>query len=365
METVLVLGAGASKPYGFPLGSELLRNVITMLPKHNGRHIQSQQGLAVSDALLHLIDSRQIEVAKCDVLPLLAGFRQLLEKQEPRSIDEFLSRDFGSLTQAYRWIGKLAIAYLIGSAESWENIDSPPREKESHADDWFRQLWQSLNIGSVQQFKAVPLKVVSFNYDRSFDAYLAEKLTFVEAKSPRGLRQRDESWWSDGAHTLDSIDLIHVYGSLGSLSEFDFGNKYIGMNSTINLVAAAKRIRVIGEERAPQDTDLFSKAKDWIQAAERVVFLGFGFDPTNMSRLGLDGGVPQFKSTSSGNTATHVYATTFGLEWAERELVCQNYFFHALRTTANNKGPFIQDSHIDIVHDSVSAALWSAVLFAT
>jgi len=103
--TVFVLGAGAHKPYGFPIGSELVRNVIELLPVASGLNT------SFSQLVLDLYRSGPVSHQA------LLDFRVALNGSGHTSIDSFLLTNAGR--PGFSEIGKLAIAYsvAIGFAE--------------------------------------------------------------------------------------------------------------------------------------------------------------------------------------------------------------------------------------------------------
>ncbi len=345
MNTALALGAGASRPYGFTLGRELMQQIVELLPS-DPKARPSAEAVVIIDALDELQRRGHIQLDREETY-LLAVFRLMLTKKQPRSIDDFLSGDFGENTEAFRWIGKLAIAYTIGRVEDWEKLAEPPLPSTASGrpDDWYRQLWDELRVSSVGHFCAVPLKTISFNYDRSFDAFLAERLTFADLKTVPSLR-RGKQWWSSGSKELRALPLVHPYGVLGTLEELEYG-ALAGAGECEQLIEAASRIRVIGAERHADEADPFDDARRWIAEADRLVFLGFGFDRTNMVRLGLEAGRPASRRPPSQTTRC-LYATTFGFEVAEREALCWRYFKEFRESTSHGPVPVIAHDHIDL-----------------
>jgi hypothetical protein len=82
------------------------------------------------------------------------------------------------------------------------------------------------------------------------------------------------------------IGIQHVYGKLG---EFDFSlstnaRPYNQTVDGISLNIAAKAIQIVPEARTD---DTFQLVRKWFVEAKQIIFLGFGFDPLNVERLGL------------------------------------------------------------------------------
>jgi hypothetical protein len=128
--TVLILGAGASQAYGFPLGRGLVDAIAAFLPSNDTGRMDER-----AMVLYSLLCQDQILAAawnKCsgkDFSYALIEFRRRLVESDPKSIDEFLSRDFGPATSVFRQIGKLSIASVIARQESetsFEEIKHDP-----------------------------------------------------------------------------------------------------------------------------------------------------------------------------------------------------------------------------------------------
>jgi len=109
--TVLVLGAGASKPYGFPLGGELVNKVWspTVITKF-GREEGFQQ-------------------ISADWQP----FKTAIGNAQPLSVDDFLGE-----RAEYEKIGRLCIAGALMPRESWAKAHMFGAGQEHH---WYRRLW--------------------------------------------------------------------------------------------------------------------------------------------------------------------------------------------------------------------------------
>ncbi len=324
--TALILGAGASLNYGLPLGSGLVDKICQLLPStdssYMGDEANSLHNFLASDRESVLAWSK---VSKKELSYSLIEFRQRLIESAPKSIDEFLSRDFGDANPIFRRIGKLAIAHVIASCEDVENFTNSA--SNSHQDHWYRYLWQDcLNsrAQSIDDVRQKKIKIISFNYDRSLEyflgrsiaaTYLAKAGTLLD---PAAINQ----WANTGFKEVESsFDITHPYGTLGSLTAIEYGSQN---NFRYQGAAMADGIRVIGEERNGQDN--FKKARDWIASAQRVVCLGFSFDQTNMARLGLDSGLSLSYMSEVGYVTREVSPMTYGFAQAERIRLVDRYF---------------------------------------
>ncbi len=279
IETVLVLGAGASKPYGFPLGWGLLSNIYEGI-KHS-RQVFS---------LLHKEFGKE----------KLMAFAENLVGSGEESVDAFLEYQESDFVE----IGKAAIATELLPHESMINLyhywldterQIKAREEANNQNSWYHHLWKQLNA-PFEEFQNNKLGVITFNYDRSLEQFL-----FTTLKNKYSGKS-DEQY----AKKLRHIPIIHVHGKLGPLP-WEIPNATIatlettvpfGMSSeripTTQRPAyikkwldiARKNIKVIHENIS--ETEEFKQAKELISNAKQLFFLGFGYHPTNLTRLGID-----------------------------------------------------------------------------
>ncbi len=191
----------------------------------------------------------------------LAGSRLL-------SIDTFLSK-----RDEFDQIGKQCIAFELCRQENPYSI-----VQIGNNDDWYSYLWDILTSGvrDAGHLGNNELRIVTFNYDRSLEYMLHEatKHTF---------RLDDAA----AMKAWQRIGIQHVYGKLG---EFDvsLSTKARPYNQTVDAISiniAAKAIQILPEART--DDTVFQLARNWFANAQQVIFLGFGFDPLNVKRLGI------------------------------------------------------------------------------
>ena len=245
---VLVLGPGASKPYGFPTGPELIKRIMDML-----------EGSGPTVKLLERTGFKWREIRLfCNAL-YHSGLTQ---------IDAFLENN-----PKYIGVGKAAIASALLPCENSEVIFKEKRIKgEPH---WYEYLFN--RIGS--SFNELPnnkLSIVTFNYDRSIEFYL-----FVTFRQTNERKKHEEC-----VKQFKRIPIIHVYGSLGPLplNDCEDGIKYNSYWDSSDLKKWYQSIDILRKGRTPKN---FKEAHNVLMNANRIYFLGFGFHPINVERLGL------------------------------------------------------------------------------
>ncbi len=239
---VLVLGAGASKPYGFPLAGEMIQQAVA-----------GEQGLGPK--LVDLGFS----------LPDIEEFMQELLRSQLPSIDAFLEH-----RPEFLEIGKATLAFYLVSREEKNELFHLPNPEH-----WYRYLYGLMKTLEFEEFGENKLSVVSFNYDRSLEHYLATTLMAGHAATLENTLQ-----------VLSEIPIIHVYGKLGDLPGRGGDERAYSTELTPEtLKKAVDGIRIVSE-----DTDhslRFAPAHHQIATAEEIVFLGFGYHRENVSRLEL------------------------------------------------------------------------------
>lgn len=96
------------------------------------------------------------------------------------------------------------------------------------------------------------------------------------------------------------MEIYHVYGSLGQISNTENNNLTYGKDLTISDINIMKNNIKIVEEI----NEINTKIENSIENAEKIFFLGFSFDKINLDRVGF------FNKVSF---PTKIYATTLGL----------------------------------------------------
>lgn len=248
--TVFVLGAGASKPYGFPTGYELYQFVIRFR-KEAGSETWQRTGF----------DRDEVK-----------DFVTALQEADPPSVDGFLER-----RSEFRGIGKLLMAYLLTREEKH------PRPKRfpvpEGEEDWYHYVLNHVLDGaaSPDDLESTNVSFVTFNYDRSLTHYLLNKLRQWYGINDDKAREVIET----------RIPVVHVHGTLGG---HPWQSSYGSTPSRDQLRRVAEGIKIIHENDGTHPE--MEQARQLIREAQHVFFLGFGFHSQNVERLGLPLSVP-------------------------------------------------------------------------
>jgi hypothetical protein len=262
-KTVFVLGAGASYPFGYPLGAELYQSVVENL--RNGRELR-----------MHLLNATRFTSAEVD------QFLSALSRSGQTSVDAFLERRH----EEFLDIGKAAMAADLILREHDDALWRQP--------NWMLNLYDKMSAETLEQFGENQVSFVTFNYDRSLEHFLCTSL------SNNFGRRLDAC-----AKVLASVPIVHLHGRLGYLPwQNKNGRAYGDRHITVQAVEACVReMRVVHEDITDRDKD-FTEAKQLLKDAKRVYLMGFGFGAKNVERIGLESLKPEvFYGTAYGLTS--------------------------------------------------------------
>jgi hypothetical protein len=246
VKTVFVLGAGASKPYGLPVGSELYQDVIT---KFESNTVLRRELLN----LVHFSDGH------------IENFVKNLKYSGLTSVDAFLER-----REEFIDIGKACIAFELLNREKFEILWSSNR-------NWMKYLYQHMAAPTLEEFAQNEVGFITYNYDRILEHFMHTSLMNTHGK--------DEVTC---AEILTRLPIIHLHGRLGYLPwqgkamhvPFQIG----AIMSSRVIEACQKEMRIVHEDIADRDNE-FKGARQLLQSASRIYFMGFGYASQNVERL--------------------------------------------------------------------------------
>jgi hypothetical protein len=319
MITTLVLGAGVSQDYHYPSGVELVNAIMNKLANES--------------------DSTSRELM------------ERIKKYDPDSIDDFARILEGEKTEHVKFL-KALIAEILFEREI-------PELKIERDKDFYQYLCKTVTPDLYSNFR-----IISFNYDRALEFYFHKYLSAF--------------YYSDDeiSSTLAKLQIVHVHGRLPALpwenqnlsltkqDSYEYGYGRGGnygvsrpqrpaisfLNDYSFNDARARHLRETQEANLLSTIELrrnhikqFGKisfrfvhegkphedAKAAIDEANRIVFLGFGYHPSNMEFLGLD------KKETTLNKK--VIGTTYGVRKNYlRELQSKYPSFRLVDCTAMN-----------------------------
>ncbi len=277
-KTVLILGAGSSCELGFPDGNTLLGKIAESL----GMKFERNGQIAGSPSLLeafkrhHAAHAPQSEINGY----LSAGWRLHDAAIIARSIDNAIDQNDGDDLVAT--VGKMAIAHQIGLDEDTSRLRRTSHEPHIFEWDPLRETWlfpfAQMLTTDVRRSEVERifdnLSVISFNYDRSFEAFLPTILHHaygIHAVEAQALCAR--------------LEVLHPYGSLGPLpwqSQTPEAVEF-GAASTQPIEKISATLRTFTEQVASDG--IVGRLQQMIAEAGSLIFLGFGFHRQNMTLL--------------------------------------------------------------------------------
>jgi hypothetical protein len=248
--TVLVLGAGASHPYGFPTGERLKREICATF-SHS------------SPDAPQFVRARYNETGERGFY----DFRDAFLKSGQPSIDAFLQD-----RPNFLHVGKFAIAYCLIPYEDESKLYECDTRRGV---DWYQHLRVKL-AAPIEKFGENRLSIITFNYDRSIEHYLLTALQNSHGLTPEL-----------AAKMLEQIPIIHIHGQLGQHPYPQHGCREYSPRMRDHrefCEAAAKGITLLHEEKSGS----LEQARKLLAEADRIAFLGFGYHQVNIDRIAID-----------------------------------------------------------------------------
>jgi hypothetical protein len=288
--TLFILGAGASKPYGFPIGAELRAEII------NNFYNDLDRMLPSGTPAREFEKQREMRDAK--------DFIEHFSNSPETSIDKFLS-----LNPRLSRHGKMAITISICKHESQSQFLE--RMGGQHfTEDWYRLLFTRMTSrlkvpGDFARFPENKVAFVTFNYDRSLEYFLYKSYYHNFSESRRAFEHNMRDYIS--------FPIIHVYGQIAELPiSFEaredhyraWGDIQAGPIGTIESMSS--NIRVVGE-RAQEGFK--EKASQLLDTYKRIFFLGFGYAEENLDAIGFPGNIDEtwtINGTARGMTLKEI-----------------------------------------------------------
>lgn len=272
-KTVFVLGAGASQPYGFPTAYDLLEPVYASIRADSVlKSVLTECGFQADEVFT---------------------FCRRMKESGQYSIDAFVEREPRFLD-----IGKAAIAVQLLPHE--HNLFCHDRPENT---DWYRYLLARMTPRDRGGFSSNRLKVITFNFDRSFEWRLEKVLcaTYdITAEEARKL--------------ASSIPVVHVHGELAGEPPPGDSEPLVRNShpTAIEVMACVPGIQLGNDALRSEEV---MKAHAYLNEAEVICFLGFSFNKDNLDVL----------QASSHATNKAVYGTRRGMSGADVG-AAYNYF---------------------------------------
>lgn len=276
---VFVVGAGASKELGLPIGSELTDLVGKKLDFSFDGFQQTSGSRCIVEAYKGAFPDRN---GVDSINARITAGRKISEGIPlAASIDNFLhthSRD-----PLVVEVGKVAIAECILEAErrssifldaQREYIDFRSLKRSWHT-EFVKILFEGRGVDEVNDiFDNVGF--ICFNYDRCIEHYMVHAL--------QSYMRLDQS---AAESAVGRMAIVHPYGQVGSLPWQRLGqtSAFGAIPRPNNILNIAAQLRTFTER--VDDKSLLEKMRVMLYEAEKVIYIGFSFGSMNLELMKL------------------------------------------------------------------------------
>jgi len=295
--TVFILGAGASNPYGLPTGDELRKYLCNEFSHDYEMNIlaQIQEG--------HL--SKDFEHR--EAIDMARIFARNFTNSHTPSIDLYLSRKRDEPETVF--MGKMAIIFSILKSEQSSQFEPNIQDDKKKEQDWYFELYARMTNtliepDSYKLFGDNNVSFITFNYDRTLEHFFY--ISIHHSFFPRNLTatHKREIW-----SVLNEIPIIHVYGQVAPLPwQNDASNiPYRTPVKYRHLEHFRENIQTIYEADAD---GIKTKVSKKISEAKKIFFLGFRYADENLKTLGIPKVFTQRQK---------IYGTAFGDSTEQKE----------------------------------------------
>jgi hypothetical protein len=274
-KTVFIVGAGASKEVGLPVGDELKNTIAGKLNiRFDDGYSQSSGDKKIAEALKLIV----VERGGRDINQLCQAGRSIASAMpQAISIDNFLQTHADDADIVL--MGKLGIAASILEAERSSTICTKDHVMDfgAHPNIWYntfcKMLAENVQLGDLETiFDNVAF--VTFNYDRCIEHFVShwlENYFRISADHAQNLTRK--------------LKVFHPYGQVGRLP-WQGGGISVGYGTELSsrtLPQIAGQIRTF-TERAENDA-MLDEMRDYVANSEQIVYLGFSYGQMNMELL--------------------------------------------------------------------------------
>jgi hypothetical protein len=309
INTVYIIGAGASKEANLPTGAELKSKIIDLLDLYFD-YQQTKGDRIIGQALITYAKAQGDKNIK-DYVESAWHIRDALP--QALSIDNFIDAHKGN--EKIALCGKLAIVRSILDAEANSMLKFNDNGRQdtinfgSLEKTWYMQFFRLITENCTKddlknRFQSITL--IIFNYDRCIEHFLYYALQNYYRISNQ-----------EAADVIKSINIYHPYGDVGYLPWYNPAGaiQYGATPNVQKLLDYSSKIKTFTEGTDPNSSNILSLHQKMIEA-DRVVFLGFAFHKLNMQLIS-----PSDKPKITPKREVKCFATTLNISDSDKYVI--------------------------------------------
>lgn len=304
-KTVFVVGAGASAEFGFPLGAALLDDIARRVDISYEFGRLKRGDYTIVEALRNSLDANANNQRYNEHLHTASQI--VKSSKQGLSIDNVLD---ALEDEKAALVGKFGIVRSILAAEEssplsqW--IDHFPEQIDisSFSNTWLDGLTKILIEGRRKsQIENIfeNLTIINFNYDRVIEHYLPFAISNFYGLKTEAVRE-----------VMSRLPIYRPYGKAGTLPwERSDGAVKFGHCSADDMAVATSQILTFTEQ--VEDTNLVDGIRGAVKAADRIVFVGFGFHRQNLDLMAC-----------AASKHVGIFGTSFGMSKSDTMTVSED-----------------------------------------
>ena len=296
-KVVFIVGAGASRPFGLPTGAEFkaelesaisyfdgqlngvpflqLLEYANLNPQEAQKLIKSKYTLC-ADAIEKCNSEDALYLYVATIMKALGQLSRDFVLSGEVSIDAFVA----SRTPADEQLAKVLIAGVLAKGirkyqDDFFARDRGSRKTSDPDSQWIEWVYRCARDPSTKRIPPGRIAFVTFNYD----CILEKELAWLIAGGLRVPLHEGE------AARASAVPIHHVYGKVDHVPLISAGDRPFGNLLLLDQASRGINLMRYTPSGVP-DTDR-GPIDGLIRNAERLIFLGFGFDEVNVNLLGL------------------------------------------------------------------------------
>lgn len=277
----VVMGAGVSKNYRFPVGTELIEKIIKKLPETTSAYSTSPHDPFYKTMCAFYNKEPAVEI---EFIEKAVKLRKYLVENRINSIDAYINtfidkpEDNSKKKESNKIYTFLIIGIIICIITNCEQ-DSKTAIKDKSK--FYSYFYQNFILNKTED-ELKTLKIINFNYDRSFDCIMDYWLTRRNLDPDQNdLLEKENKLPANFNRVSNNLEIIHPYGWIGDKAHFEYGK--IPSYSELKTIIDNNHIKVISSSRG---NEKFDDIKRILKESKTIVFIGFGFDKQNLENLG-------------------------------------------------------------------------------